>query len=553
MTLATRCPACGTVFRVVPDQLRVSQGWVRCGRCSEAFNAQEALVEVPTPTSEADNTPTRSTPDSARFQGIAAGEPAGDGFTPPMPGPSSGPLGHPGHDEPGRAHAPVGGGGGAGAGAGGADVGIGVAADASSAPESSFDADADAGVAQAQVPPMPTAQAQPDLQALPEAPAGAEGFDKARAEDIAAAAGTAIHADNDTQDVVTSRDDPVANTALATPPPPIEPQIEVVAEGPPPATDVAAITHEALEPASVSDLAPMAALPAISQAMTTAPPEAPIANAAPAAGPDLIEIPHGMFVVATDGAVTLDFARPPDAAGPGDAAAAEHEPIDRSAAADEHLPSELPAFLHAPDPARAPSSAPAVNDPVLASIPAEELPATAPIEPVDKPSFLVQAERAARWQRPGVRLALFLCAVLGVAGLTAQVGYVFRDRVAVSMPTLKPLLVQACAAWGCRIDDYRQIDALSVESSGLTRVEGAPVYRLAVTLRNRADVEVAAPALDLSLTDALGQRIARRVLRMSDLGMPLRSLKPGSELPIQVPIGIADRPVSGYTVEIFYP
>jgi hypothetical protein len=34
---------------------------------------------------------------------------------------------------------------------------------------------------------------------------------------------------------------------------------------------------------------------------------------------------------------------------------------------------------------------------------------------------------------------------------------------------------------------------------------------------------------------------------MSDLNLPLRTLKPGSELPIQVPLGIADRPVSGYT------
>jgi predicted Zn finger-like uncharacterized protein len=46
MTLATRCPACGTVFRVVPDQLRVSAGWVRCGRCSDVFDASKALFEL---------------------------------------------------------------------------------------------------------------------------------------------------------------------------------------------------------------------------------------------------------------------------------------------------------------------------------------------------------------------------------------------------------------------------------------------------------------------------------------------------------------------------
>lgn len=46
MTLATRCPACNTVFRVVQDQLRVSEGWVRCGRCSEVFNAVEHMVNT---------------------------------------------------------------------------------------------------------------------------------------------------------------------------------------------------------------------------------------------------------------------------------------------------------------------------------------------------------------------------------------------------------------------------------------------------------------------------------------------------------------------------
>ena len=43
MSLVTRCPACGTVFRVVQDQLKVSEGWVRCGRCSEVFNAVDGL------------------------------------------------------------------------------------------------------------------------------------------------------------------------------------------------------------------------------------------------------------------------------------------------------------------------------------------------------------------------------------------------------------------------------------------------------------------------------------------------------------------------------
>ncbi len=49
MSLATRCSACGTVFRVVQDQLRVSEGWVRCGRCEEVFNGLEGLFDLDDP------------------------------------------------------------------------------------------------------------------------------------------------------------------------------------------------------------------------------------------------------------------------------------------------------------------------------------------------------------------------------------------------------------------------------------------------------------------------------------------------------------------------
>lgn len=39
MSYTTRCPACGTTFKVVPDQLKISDGWVRCGHCADVFDA----------------------------------------------------------------------------------------------------------------------------------------------------------------------------------------------------------------------------------------------------------------------------------------------------------------------------------------------------------------------------------------------------------------------------------------------------------------------------------------------------------------------------------
>ena len=46
MSLATRCTSCGTAFRVVQDQLKISEGWVRCGQCNAVFNALEGLFDL---------------------------------------------------------------------------------------------------------------------------------------------------------------------------------------------------------------------------------------------------------------------------------------------------------------------------------------------------------------------------------------------------------------------------------------------------------------------------------------------------------------------------
>ena len=43
MSQTTRCPSCGTLFKVVADQLRISDGWVRCGSCQQVFDASAHL------------------------------------------------------------------------------------------------------------------------------------------------------------------------------------------------------------------------------------------------------------------------------------------------------------------------------------------------------------------------------------------------------------------------------------------------------------------------------------------------------------------------------
>jgi predicted Zn finger-like uncharacterized protein len=47
MAMTTRCPHCGTAFKVVADQLRVRNGLVRCGVCSRVFDGHACVVEGP--------------------------------------------------------------------------------------------------------------------------------------------------------------------------------------------------------------------------------------------------------------------------------------------------------------------------------------------------------------------------------------------------------------------------------------------------------------------------------------------------------------------------
>jgi predicted Zn finger-like uncharacterized protein len=47
MTLVTTCPHCSTRFKVVPDQLKLRQGLVRCGVCQQVFSGSQHLDPVP--------------------------------------------------------------------------------------------------------------------------------------------------------------------------------------------------------------------------------------------------------------------------------------------------------------------------------------------------------------------------------------------------------------------------------------------------------------------------------------------------------------------------
>ncbi|MDQ2917500.1 MAG: zinc-ribbon domain-containing protein, partial [Pseudomonadota bacterium] len=42
----TRCPGCGTVFRVTAEQLKLREGQVRCGHCRAVFDANDHIIAL---------------------------------------------------------------------------------------------------------------------------------------------------------------------------------------------------------------------------------------------------------------------------------------------------------------------------------------------------------------------------------------------------------------------------------------------------------------------------------------------------------------------------
>ena len=69
MNLTTRCPNCGTAFRVQPVQLSARGGKVRCGKCTNVFDGVAALVaEDPAAQNAATEAEAEPSPQLALFE-----------------------------------------------------------------------------------------------------------------------------------------------------------------------------------------------------------------------------------------------------------------------------------------------------------------------------------------------------------------------------------------------------------------------------------------------------------------------------------------------------
>jgi hypothetical protein len=159
---------------------------------------------------------------------------------------------------------------------------------------------------------------------------------------------------------------------------------------------------------------------------------------------------------------------------------------------------------------------------------------------------------ARRWL--GTKMLLSLCVLLTLM-LALQYLAMQKDRVAATVPAVRPVLVTICGWLACSISAPQQIESIAIESSAFTSLKPG-VYVLSVGLKNTATMELATPALELTLTDLQDQAVLRRVLLPVEWGAKPQ-MAANAELLANLPISVhADAVVAkiaGYKLLAFYP
>ena len=172
-------------------------------------------------------------------------------------------------------------------------------------------------------------------------------------------------------------------------------------------------------------------------------------------------------------------------------------------------------------------------------------------------TFLSETPTPSRWHKPWVRRSLAGATLALALLLMGQLAVQERDRLLAWQPDLLPMGVAACRVLNCSIAPQKLIDSLAIESSSFTLIAG-DTYRWDFVLKNTASVELAFPAIELSLTDSLDRVWMRRIFLPQELGVSLPVLLPGAEWSSSMSLKIktdgqsADQ-VAGYRMLALYP
>jgi predicted Zn finger-like uncharacterized protein len=152
----------------------------------------------------------------------------------------------------------------------------------------------------------------------------------------------------------------------------------------------------------------------------------------------------------------------------------------------------------------------------------------------------------------------WIASLVALAGLVAQFAFHFRGEIALLWPAAKPSLERACAELGCDVPLPKRAELMSIEASDLQADASNPgVMVLSATLRNRAAFPQQYPSLELTLTNAQDEAVARRVLYAGDYLARAADVDAGfagsSEIAVKVFIEASALKPTGYRLYLFYP
>ncbi|ASV98085.1 zinc-ribbon and DUF3426 domain-containing protein [Paraburkholderia aromaticivorans] len=208
----------------------------------------------------------------------------------------------------------------------------------------------------------------------------------------------------------------------------------------------------------------------------------------------------------------------------------------------------------AASPTAAAGPAPMSNAPLAAS---GEPFSVQPVNDGTDPFPVVRETRPPEPRRMGWVIVGSVVAGLLIIALLAQLAWWQRETVMVYLPRSQTLYAKACATLGCLVTPPHDIDGLQVEPSDLRQIDGPHKLELKMPLRNRFNIALAYPAIELTLLDDQNNVAVRRVLWPQDYvppGTPIAAGLPAHTTQTMiVHLDTGNAVASNFRVQIFYP
>ena len=188
--------------------------------------------------------------------------------------------------------------------------------------------------------------------------------------------------------------------------------------------------------------------------------------------------------------------------------------------------------------------------------PAAEAESLLPAEPA-APAFLSESSR----QRKRGRTAVLAGGVLLLTLLlVAQLAVAFRAELLARFPQARPALGELCKVFRCTVSWPARSDLLAVVGTELHALPGTSAFELTAVVRNRGNMTLALPAIELTLSDTLNRTVARKVFVPADYlageadpQVPLiAGLEAGADLTVRIAFEARGVNAAGFVVYPFY-